>query len=148
MQNALPPPQLSPAAAQPLSDVLKRVLDGAAPPLVPGENEDQYARVAACIVAGARPRDAIEEFLTRDVIDLTWDILRLRRTKAGILKVSMNRGVEAVMDRLSYGNSPNFGYTRELGQRWAAGEKSAKKELARALSGSGTVSRRRDGDGV
>jgi hypothetical protein len=32
--------------------------------------------VAARIIAVAQPRDAIEEFLTRDVIDLTCDILR------------------------------------------------------------------------
>ena len=42
------------------------------------------------LVSAAKPRDAIEEFLIRDVIDLTWEILRLRRAKAGILKASMS----------------------------------------------------------
>ena len=46
------------------------------------------------IVAVAQPRDAIEEFLTRDVIELTWDIFRLRRVKAGLLRASINTGVE------------------------------------------------------
>ena len=46
------------------------------------------------LVSAVKPRDAIEEFLIRDAIDLTWEILRLRRAKAGILKASMNTGVE------------------------------------------------------
>jgi hypothetical protein len=32
----------------------------------------------------------VEEFLLRDVIDLTWEILRLRRLKAGTIKASMS----------------------------------------------------------
>jgi hypothetical protein len=121
MQNISPPPQLSPAPAQPLSDVLERVLGVAAPPLLPGENEGQYASLAARIVAGARPRDAIEELLTRDAIDLTWEILRLRRVKAGILNASMHQGVESVMRRLGYGD------TVDSAERWAAGDKRARK---------------------
>jgi hypothetical protein len=64
------------------SAVLDRVVTIAPAPLLPGEKQADYAEVALRIVKGAQPRDAVEEFLTRDVIDLTWDILRLRRMKA------------------------------------------------------------------
>ena len=131
MQNISPPPQLSPAPAQPLSDVLERILGVAAPPLVPSENEGQYASLAARIVAGARPRDAIEELLTRDVIDLTWEILRLRRVKAGILNASMHQGVESIMRRLGYGDTVNSS------KKSAAGDKRARKEVTRALAAAG-----------
>ena len=131
MQNGSPPPQLSPAPAQPLSDVLERVLGVAAPPLTPGENEGQYASLAARIVAGARPRDAIEELLTRDVIDLTWEILRLRRVKAGIMNASMHQGVESIMDRLGYVD------TGDSAKKWAAGDKQLRKEVTRALAAAG-----------
>jgi hypothetical protein len=131
MQNISPPPQLSPAPAQPLSDVLERVLGVAAPPLMPGENEGQYASLAARIVAGARPRDGIEELLTRDVIDLTWEILRLHRVKAGIMNASMHEGVASIMRRLGYGD------IAESTERWAAGEKRARKEVARTLAAAG-----------
>jgi hypothetical protein len=137
MQNISPPPQLSPAAAQPLSDVLERVLGVAAPPLAPGESEAQYLSLAARVVAAAKPRDTIEELLIRDVIDLTWDVLRLRRIKSGILKANMNEGVQEVMSRLGYGEGPNYAYPREIGQSWAAGDKSAKKDVARALAAAG-----------
>jgi hypothetical protein len=57
---------------------------GIAPaPLLMGEQQTDYAGIARRIVQASRPRDAIEEFLLRDVIDLTWEILRLRRVKAG-----------------------------------------------------------------
>jgi hypothetical protein len=61
-------------------------------PLLPGEEEADYAEVAVRLVSAAKPRDAIEEFLIRDAIDLTWEILRLRRAKVGILKASMKPG--------------------------------------------------------
>jgi hypothetical protein len=83
MQN-LKPTHFSVVADHPsaVSDVLDRVVTIAPAPLLPGEKQADYAEVALRIVKGAQPRDAVEEFLTRDVIDLTWDILRLRRMKA------------------------------------------------------------------
>ena len=94
MQN-LKPTYLSAVAAQPtgVSDVVDRVVGIAPAPLLPGEREADYVNVIARVVAVARPRDAIEEFLTRDVIDLTWDIFRLRRMKVGLLRASAGKGV-------------------------------------------------------
>jgi hypothetical protein len=122
------PPQLSLVPALSLSDIVERILGVAAPPLMPGENEAQYASLAARIVAGARPRDAIEELLARDVLDLTWEILRLRRVKTGVLKASMHEGVERVMDDLGYDE------TYESSKAWAAGDKRAKEQVTRALA--------------
>jgi hypothetical protein len=41
--------------------------------LLPGEQEAEYATHVARIVAAAQPRDAIEDLLSRDVIDLSWE---------------------------------------------------------------------------
>ena len=54
-----------------ISDVLDRVVTIAPAPLLPGESQGDYAEVALRIVKAAQPKDAIEEFLSRDVIDLT-----------------------------------------------------------------------------
>jgi hypothetical protein len=84
MQNAKPlPPSLASPLGSSATDVVDRVIAIAAAPLLPGEKEADYAAIAGRIVVVSRPRDAIEEFLIRDVIDLTWEILRLRRVKAG-----------------------------------------------------------------
>jgi hypothetical protein len=130
MQN-LKPTQVSAVVDRPsaVSDVVDRVVGIAPAPLLPGEGEADYVSLIARVVAVARPRDAIEEFLTRDVIDLTWEILRLRRMKVGLLRASMGSGIESVMRSLGY----NPVSAREIAAGWAAGEKSAKNEVARAL---------------
>ena len=83
MQNVRPT-DLAPAAEHlsPVSDAINRVITLAPAPLLPGEKQADYADVAVRVVRAAKPRDAIEEFLIRDVVDLTWEILRLRRIKS------------------------------------------------------------------
>ena len=134
MQN-LKPTHLSAVVAQPtaVSDVLDRVVGIAPPPLLPGEGEADYVNLIARVVAVARPRDAIEEFLTRDAIDLTWEILRLRRMKVGLLRASMGSGIESVMRSLGYTGGYSPGSAKGIAAGWAAGEKSAKNEVASAL---------------
>jgi hypothetical protein len=114
-----------------------RVAGIAAAPLLPGEQEPEYANLVARIVAVAQPSDAIEDLLTRDVIDLTWEIFRLRRVKPGILKASINTGVERVLDDLGYGPEISFDYTEKLAKKWAAGDKTARKEVQAALDKAG-----------
>ena len=103
MQN-LKPTHFSVVADHPsaITDVLDRVAGIAPAPLLPGEQEPEYATHVARIVALARPRDAIEDLLTRDVIDLSWEVLRLRRLKAGLLRGAIGSGINAVMYRLGY----------------------------------------------
>ena len=79
-----------------------RVIGIASAPLLIGERQTDYAGVARRIVQASRPRDAVEEFLLRDVIDLTWEILRLRRVKAGTIKASMNDGVKKVLGNVGH----------------------------------------------
>ena len=138
MQNPKPT-HLSAVAAQPtaVSNMLDRVVGIAPPPLLPGEGEADYVNLIARVVAVARPRDAIEEFLTRDIIDLTWEVFRLRRVKAGILKASIHTGIERVLDGLGYGQDQKYDYTKRLGQSWAAGDKKSRKEVMAALSAAG-----------
>src|SRR5271166_5793861 len=113
-------------------DSIDRVAKIAPAPLLPGEQEADYLALVVRIVAVAQPRDAIEELLTRDVIDLSWEILRLRRLKAGLLRASIGGGVGRVMGSLGY-DRKGYGYSKEVGARWAAGEKRAHVEVEAAL---------------
>jgi hypothetical protein len=70
----------------PVSAVVNRVVSIAPTPLLPGEQEAEYAEFELAIVKAAHPKDAIEDLLTRDVIDLSWEVVRLRRLKAGLLR--------------------------------------------------------------
>ena len=112
-----------------VSSAISRVVGIAPAPLLPGEKETDYAEVALRIVKAATPRDAIEDILTRDVIDLSWEVLRLRRLKAGLLRGAIGSGLSAVMYRLGYEEE----FAGELAANWAAGKKAAQKTVAAAL---------------
>ena len=78
-------------------DIVQRIIGIAPAPLLPTEAEADYLGLAARIVALAQPKDPIEEFLTRDVVDLTWEILRLRRLKGGLLRAAVSKGVHRIL---------------------------------------------------
>jgi hypothetical protein len=87
----------------------------ASPPLVEGEDHNLYNEFAARVLRAVKPRDFIEELLVQDVIDLSWDIKRMRLYKAALLSASSWRGVEelAVLERDEV-------EARELARDWAA----------------------------
>jgi len=113
---------------------LERVIGIAPAPLLPGEMEADYLSVAQRIVAVAQPKDAIEEFLTRDVVDLTWEVFRLRRMKAALLRASASEGVSRILsttgndqDSFDVLEGPDFA------QKWASGDASARVEFTKIL---------------
>ena len=112
-----------------VSDVLNRVAGIGPAPLLPGEQEADYAEFSLAIVKAAHPKDAIEDLLTRDVIDLSWDVLRLRRLKAGLLRGAISSSIYQVMCRLGYEDE----YAWKLTANWAAERKAAQKKVAAAL---------------
>jgi hypothetical protein len=121
------------------ADLLDRVIGIAPSPLLPGEAEADYVGVAVRIVAVAQPRDTIEEFLTRDVIELTWDILRLRRMKAGLLRAAAGKGVRRILSTIEDVND-TYDLARKadhFAQEWASGRASARREFAGVLKKAG-----------
>jgi hypothetical protein len=114
------------------ADALQRVIGSAPAPLLPGEAEADYAAVVARIVAVAQPRDAIEEFLTRDAVELIWEILRLRRLKAGLRRVASGAGVRSVAKEVGVGGS-----VYDFAAKWMRGDAKTRKEFAEILKKAG-----------
>jgi hypothetical protein len=87
----------------------------AAPPLVEGEDPKLYGEFAARVLRAVKPKDFIEELLVQDVIDLSWDIRRMRLYKAALLSSWSWRGVEqlAVLER-------DEAEAKTLARDWAA----------------------------
>jgi hypothetical protein len=83
--------------------------------------ESHYPGIAARIVAAVQPRGAIEEFLTRDVIDHTWGILHWRRVTAGLLRAAAGRGVRKILSTIGYRNSgfDLIGKADRFAEEWA-----------------------------
>jgi hypothetical protein len=85
-------------------------------------------RVAERIVAVARPKDAIEEFLTRRS-STSLEILRLRRLKTGVLRASSSSGITRVMNSLDYDERKGY----ETRKRWSRrGESPRPKSISTA----------------
>jgi hypothetical protein len=70
------------------------------PALIPGEEAGGYDGLLARITDTLQPADVLEEIWTRDVVDLVWDALRLRRLKATLLSVDAHEGLYAVLSPL------------------------------------------------
>jgi hypothetical protein len=134
--------KMTPSKSVPQSsgaDLVDRVIGIAPSPLLPGEAEADYVGVAARIISVAQPKDAIEEFLTRDVIELTWDILRLRRMKAGLLRATVGDGVRRILSRIEdvdddYDERRN---ADRYAQDWARGIVSVRRGFAGMLKKAG-----------
>jgi hypothetical protein len=134
--------KMTPSKSVPRSsgaDLVDRVIGIAPSPLLPGEAEADCVGVAARIISVAQPRDAIEEFLTRDAIELTWDILRLRRMKAGLLRATVGDGVRRILSRIEdvdddYGERRN---ADRYAQDWARGIVSVRRGFAGMLKKAG-----------
>src|SRR5215207_10190506 len=67
------------------------------PVLLEGEDLAQYERLSAQVTAAVEPVDVIEVFWVRDVVDLLWEVLRLRRLKASLLLASAASGLEQLL---------------------------------------------------
>ena len=67
------------------------------PPLVNGEDAATYDQLAARITAAVGPENVIEEIWVRDVVDLVWDVVRLRRLKAGLFTVGASDGMVEIL---------------------------------------------------
>ena len=66
-------------------------------PLIPGEEVSNYDALLARVSGAVKPADFLEEVWVREVVDLVWDAIRLRRLKAALLTASADRGMQEVL---------------------------------------------------
>jgi hypothetical protein len=112
--------------------------DPSAVPLPPaslanGEDAATYRQLAARIRAAVAPASIIEEIFARDVADLTWDVVRLRRLKAGLFTVAAGDGMSQILCGLE-----KHAITGQLrAKEWAARKPAAVAEVNAQLSAAG-----------
>jgi len=90
-------PKAAPAAAKHVTDPadVQKLLGPA--PLFIGEDQAAYNELLTRVQAFVRPKDIIEEFWVRDIIDNTWEVLRLRRVKAALWNELAREGASHIM---------------------------------------------------
>ena len=89
------------------------------PPLLEGEDATAYDDLLARVSTAVKPTNIIEDIWVREVVDLTWEALRLRRLKTAHLTASAHIGLEVVLKPLV-----DEGLV-ELVEAWARGEPQA-----------------------
>jgi len=99
------------------------------PSLANGDDAPTYAQLAARIRAAVAPANVIEEIWARDVADLTWDVVRLRRLKAGLFTIGASDGMGQILSGL--GEWPH------KAKDWAARKPAAMVEVNTQLSAAG-----------
>ena len=89
------------------------------PPLLEGEDQADYAGLMEEVRHQVAPKDVIEQLYVRDIVDLTWELMRSRRIKVALL----HRGqVRAVQQLTSSDNWPGLDADAKWSVRTAAAE--------------------------
>ena len=109
-----------PPRAEPHADL--QSLFGPAP-LLAGEDASAYEALKGRIRAAVAPNDVIEEIWVRDVLDLLWETMRLRRLKAKLMQAAAHEGLDELLRPLT-----GILEHQDLSNAWARrDEKSVKK---------------------
>jgi hypothetical protein len=106
------------------------------PPLIKGENPADYQALLKRVSIAVQPKDVLDEIWVRDIVDLYWEMLRLRRLKAGLLNASMGDGLRAVLGSLRSTGSSSL-TTEALVQSWLNGSPDSRKKVEQSLAAAG-----------
>jgi hypothetical protein len=101
------------------------------PPLLEGEDVAAYHTLKIRIFAAVKPEDAIEGMWVRDILDLLWETVRLRRLKAKLMRVAAHEGLEKLLRPLV--PFPSF----DLIPRWSRRDPEAVREVKQILEQAG-----------
>ena len=103
-----------------------------AAPLIAGENADDYNDLFRQLTGTLQPCDPIEAIWVRDVVDLVWEVFRLRRLKAYLIRSGAYQGLAQVLKPLV-----KWETHEELARAWSTGEAEAVETVRNALASAG-----------
>src|SRR5262245_42098698 len=99
------------------------------PPLLDGEDPAAYDDLLARVSGAVKPSDILEEIWVRDIVDLSWEVSRLRRLKADLIATTAHVGLQQVLEPLS-----DWSSSTTLSQAWAKRDANAIKEVDELLA--------------
>jgi hypothetical protein len=101
------------------------------PPLIEGEDAAAYDELLTRISAAVKPADILEDIWVCDIVDLVWDVFRLRRLQANLITASAHNGLHTVLGPLVDGG------LGDLVENWVRRKPSAIKRVDRLLASAG-----------
>ena len=105
-------------------------------PLLITESSDEFDHVHDAIYQELKPSGAIKQLYAADIIELSWEIQRLRRCKAGIVNLTFRPALQTLLKQLlrqpGQRDYEVVGEADDLAQRWFT-DQAAKKQVAELL---------------
>jgi hypothetical protein len=129
--SAAPGAALAPASPAAPTRTPCRALLGPRP-LIDGEDETNYDVILERISADVAPTDFVEEIWVRNVVDLVWESVRLRRLKSQLLQAAAHQGLERLLASVI-----DWMRAEQLSRKWALGDEEAMGEVERLLGRAG-----------
>jgi hypothetical protein len=102
------------------------------PPLFEGEDAKAYDELLTRISTVVKPADILEDIWVRDLVDLTWDVFRLRRLKANVMAANAYKGLSEILAPLV-----GCSHAETLAEAWAARKSDVADEIDKALASAG-----------
>jgi hypothetical protein len=102
------------------------------PPLFDGEDTKIYEQLLTRVSTTVMPTDIFEDIWVREVVDLTIEVLRLRRLKASLMTANAYKGLTETL-------SPLVGrmQAETLAEGWAARKSDVVEEVTKTLTSAG-----------
>jgi hypothetical protein len=101
------------------------------PPLIEGDDRAAYDELLAQISAAVKPADILEDIWVRDIVDLVWEIFRLRRLKVNLMAATASKCLQNRLEPFSVEE------WRDLVEAWAARKPDAIARVNRMLASAG-----------
>jgi hypothetical protein len=98
-------------------------------PIMEGEDIALYDDLLTRISTAVKPNDILEDIWVREVVDLVWEIFRLRRLKWTLLAANAQEGLTRVLFPLI-----GWGEAETLAKAWFARKPSAIKRVEKILA--------------
>jgi hypothetical protein len=101
-------------------------------PLFAGEDAAAYDTLLGRVSDVVKPADVLEEIWLQDVVDLSWEVAKLRRMKAEFLNSSAHRGLRKLLDGLL-----GWKESQDLTAQWTGREPDAIRLVETSLAAAG-----------
>jgi len=103
------------------------------PPLFEGEDAAAYDELSARIAGAINPADIFEELWVRDIVNGDWQVSRLRRLQASLMRATAYEGLQKILEPLV----EPYRDQADLARAWAARDKAAIKRVDELLASAG-----------
>jgi hypothetical protein len=94
---------------------------GVCPPLLPDEEEEDYSELFAVMADEIAPTSNLEWFAVADIVDMLWDMARLRLWKNAILVVSRRHALQKALLQTLPSKVPDYlrvAMARQEAEEW------------------------------